>query len=54
MPLHLGKDSFFVVFFHNIWENWENKAIFGLGMTPVIGGKTDQIKSLYMYTTLSH
>ena len=34
--------------FHYIWENiykiWENKANFGLGMVPVTGGKTGQIK----------
>ena len=47
LPLHLGKDKYF---FHYIWENihkiGKNKAIFGLGMPPVTGGKTGQIKSL--------
>ena len=41
VPLHLGKDKYF---FHYIWENihkiGKNKAIFGLGMPPVTGGKT--------------
>ena len=50
MPLHLGKEKYF---FHYIWENIHkigiNKAIFGLGMPPVIGGKTGQIKSLYIH-----
>ena len=40
MPLHLGKDRYF---FHYMWENihkiGKNKAIFGLGMPPVTGGK---------------
>ena len=48
MPLHLGKDIKY--FFHYIWENIHNigktKAIFGLGMPLVTGGKTGQIKSL--------
>ena len=47
MPLHLGKDKYF---FHytceNIHTTGKNKAIFGLGMPPVTGGKTGQIKSL--------
>ena len=47
MPLHFGKDKYF---FHYIWENihklGKKKAIFGLGMPPVTGGKTGQIKSL--------
>ena len=47
MPLHLGKDKYF---FHYIWEKvhkvGKNKAIFGLGISPVTGGKTGQIKSL--------
>ena len=46
MPLHLGKDKYF---FHYIWENihkiGKHKAIFGLGMPSVSGGKTGQIKS---------
>ena len=37
-------------FFHCIWEKLhkigKNKAIFGLGMPPVTGGKAGQIKSL--------
>ena len=41
MPLHLGKDKYF---FHwgNIHKMGKNKAIFGLGMPPVTGGKTGQ------------
>ena len=50
VPLHLGKDKYFV---HYIWENihkiGKNKAIFGLGMPPVTGDKTGQIKSLPSY-----
>ena len=50
MLLHLGKDKYF---FHYIRENLrkivEKKAIFGLGMPPVTGGKTGQIKSLYIH-----
>ena len=50
MPFHLGKDKYF---FHYIWENihkiGENKVIFGLGMSPVTGGKTGQIKLLWAY-----
>ena len=46
MSLHLGKGKYL---FHFIWENihkfGKHKAIFGLGMPPVKGGKTDQIKS---------
>ena len=44
MPLHLGK-------IHKIGEN---KAIFGLGMPPVSGGKTSnlKIKSLIMYISV--
>ena len=49
VPLHLGKDKYF---FHYIWENihkiGKNKAIFGLGMPPVTGGKTSQIKSVFV------
>ena len=45
--LHLRKDKYF---FHYIWENkhkiGKNKAILGLGMPFVTGGKTGQIKSL--------
>ena len=29
-----------------IFEIWKIKAIFGLGMTPILGGKNGQIKSL--------
>ena len=47
MSLHLGKDKYS---FNYIWENIhkieKNKAIFGLGMPPVTGGKTGQIKSM--------
>ena len=46
VPLHLGKDKYFS---HHILENIHiigKKAIFGLGMPPVTGGKTGQIKSL--------
>ena len=47
VPSHLGKNE---DFFHYIWEKlhkiWKNKAIFGLGMPPITGGKTGQIKSL--------
>ena len=39
LPLHLGK-------YYLIHKTGENKAIFGLGMPPVTGGKTGQIKSL--------
>ena len=46
-----GKGNYF--FFHYIWEIihkiGENKAIFGLEMSPVTGGKTGQMKSLSMY-----
>ena len=49
MPLHLGKDKYF---FHYISENKQktgkNKALFGLGMPPVTGGKTGKIKSLHL------
>ena len=46
MPLHLGKDKYF---FHYIWENIHlNWKMFGLGMPPVTGGKTGQIKSLLL------
>ena len=55
VTLHLGKDKYF---FHYIWENKDktgkNEAIFGLGMPPVTGGKTGQIKSLHQACTLSH
>ena len=47
VPLHFGKDKYF---FHYIWEKirkiGKNKAIFGLGIPLVTGGKTGQIKSL--------
>ena len=46
VPLHLGKDKYF---FHYIWENIHlNWKMFGLGMPPVTGGKTGQIKSLLL------
>ena len=47
VPLHLGKNK---EFFHYFWEKLhkrgKNKAIFGLGMPPITGGKTGQIKPL--------
>ena len=43
-------------FFHSVWEDIhkivKNKAIFGLGIPPVTGGKSGQIKSLLRYTSL--
>ena len=44
-PLYLGKDKYFFLY---IWENiklyktGKIKAIFGLGMPPVTGGKAGQ------------
>ena len=47
MPLHLGKDYYFLHYIReNIHKIGKYKAIFGLGMPPVTGGKTGQIKSL--------
>ena len=47
MHLHLGKDKyFFSLYLGKHTQNWENKHIFGLGMPPITGGKTGQIKSL--------
>ena len=38
--------TFFIVFGEKLHKIGENKAMFGLGMPPVTGGKSGQIKPL--------
>ena len=41
------KNEDFSLYLGKITQNWEKKkAIFGLGMPPVTGGKSGQLKSL--------
>ena len=59
LPLILGSYLYLYIWekinsvFHYIWENihktGKNKAIFGLGMPPVTGGKTGQMKTLNVF-----
>ena len=45
VPLHLGKDKYFFIILGKIYSKLGKiRLFFGLGMPPVTGGKTGQIK----------